>query len=337
MGLGLSNAMIGMRNSATKPKVQKVAPARPSIAEDAKFVPKPYKRVSFKLNVKPNIMKPKSATHNTKPIPLPGQNKAKVTGTNISRGTFGSHGVSAMFTAGQYKGAPNASVTMEIDATPEKDFTVIQAQEEGRQTHNTLSTTHHTQQYDAYGRPRIGFSREPYDFAATKYIVATSQIKFQENVESTRMSYGNYMIDPLHDKKGVTAEDVKVFGMDKASRPGMVDPNFKQPEMMGQEYKKSVGMIDTSVEKIEIFGHSAKLDGEMIKADEGVPLIGENDGESKEAAVNEGKSIGQSVIEVAEKMGIDIKAILKSGDPDEAAQAHDIKNLTANAAVSISV
>ncbi|MEE8484558.1 MAG: hypothetical protein V3S46_08160, partial [Nitrospinota bacterium] len=108
MGLGLNNALIGMRNSATKPKVQKVAPARPSIAEDAKFVPKPHKRVTFKLNSKPNIMKPKGAPKNTEPIPLPGQNKAKVTGNNISRGTFGTYGVTAMLTAGQYNGAPNA-------------------------------------------------------------------------------------------------------------------------------------------------------------------------------------------------------------------------------------
>ncbi|MEE8483823.1 MAG: hypothetical protein V3S46_04415, partial [Nitrospinota bacterium] len=278
---------------------------------------------------------------NTEPIPLPGQNKAKVTGNNISRGTFGTYGVTAMLTAGQYNGAPNATVTMEIDATPEKDFTVIQAQEEGRQTNNTLSNTHHTQQYDAYGRPRIGFSREPYDFAATKYITATSQIKFQENVESTRMAYGNYMIDPTQAKKDVSSDDVKVFGMDNAPKPGMVDPNFKNPELIGQEYKKSEGMIDISFENTEILGHSAKPDGQMIKPDESVadsvPLMGEKDGESKEAEVNAEKSIGQSIIEVAEKMGIDIKAILKPGDPDEAAQAHDVTDLAAKAAVSISV
>jgi hypothetical protein len=117
------------------------------------------------------------------------------TGKNIASGNLGANGLTARFNQSAYKGQPGGQVVMEIKANPKKEFgskDPIPTQEEGRQVNN--KQINFTQQYDSYGRPRIGFSREPYDFAATKFVSVTNQIAFQANMAKMHSSYDSYLL-----------------------------------------------------------------------------------------------------------------------------------------------
>jgi len=235
MSLGLTNARLG--SAGARAKVEKVAPARTSIAEDAKFIPKPYKRVKYKVNAgfKPLGAKPADGGGGPDAIPLPGQKNVKpsdVSGGNIRQGSLGKYGLTASFGRSEWGGIV-PKVEMVIDPTPEKDFSVIATQEEGRQT-NRAAYTHYTQQYDAYGRPRIGFSREPYDFAAIKYIVKTSEIKFQENMDSTYEAYRT-RYSPVAQEGAVSPEEIQLLGQDQQENYGMIDPGPEQPPLPGSD------------------------------------------------------------------------------------------------------
>jgi hypothetical protein len=183
-----------------------------SIAEKAIFIPKPHKRVDFKLQA------PGLAPMGNREINLPGSGeliKDDIKGANLTKGSLGSNGVTARFNSRAYKGSPGGYVKMEIDLTPEKQMEVIATQEEGRQINH--KEIHFTQQYDTYGRPRIGFSREPYDFAAAKYVSITSQITFQENMERTHEAFEKYSLSNKRAEAGADVPDkpeVKFLGAD---------------------------------------------------------------------------------------------------------------------------
>ncbi|MBF0635557.1 MAG: hypothetical protein HQK85_12975 [Nitrospinae bacterium] len=178
----------------------------PSIAEQAIFIPKPHDRVDFKLKVD-------TGGASAEPMPTLGQGKAaqavqlmgsgdnsgqstgQPTGQNIATGQLGAHGLTARFNQSAWQGQPGGYVEMEINNTPNKQTGLsdpIPTQEEGRQVNNRQ--IHFTQQYDSYGRPRIGFSREPYDFAATKYVSVTNQIAFQANMAQMHDEYDKYLL-----------------------------------------------------------------------------------------------------------------------------------------------
>jgi len=207
MGLGLESAKLGVGAPVSKVRISRQYLVSTSIAEKAIFIPKPYKRVDFKLTA-PGL-KPLGGGGD---ISLLGSGKAlnaDVTGNNISKGSLGTNGLTARFRSGAYQGAPGGYVKMEIDLTPTKQNDVIVTQEEGRQVNN--KEIFFTQQYDSYGRPRIGFSREPYDFAATKYVSVTSQIAFQKNMQRTQEAFAKYTLN--NDKPGAkTKESVKALG-----------------------------------------------------------------------------------------------------------------------------
>lgn len=210
MSIGLPNGKFGSGQS-----VQRLGLATrkhrvtTSIAEQAIFIPKPHKRVDFKLSVKSGVTlgsgKPKN-----EPIPLPGSKngpKAKVA-DSMSPGQLGPNGLTARFGKAAWSGSPGGYVEVDVDMTPEKLRNVIATQEEGRQVNH--SQIHFTQQYDSYGRPRIGFSREPYDFAATKYISTTSQIAFQSNMAKVHEQYDKYLLNGA----GGEEEEVKIMGQE---------------------------------------------------------------------------------------------------------------------------
>jgi hypothetical protein len=182
----------------------------PSIAEKAIFIPKPHDRVAFKLQVN-------SGGTTGQPMPALGQGNAGEavqllgsgngsgqatdpasglsTGQNIASGNLGANGLTAKFDQSAWKGQPGGQVVMEIKANPTKERGAkdpIPTQEEGRQVNNRQ--INFTQQYDSYGRPRIGFSREPYDFAATKFVSVTNQIAFQANMAAMHSSYDSYLL-----------------------------------------------------------------------------------------------------------------------------------------------
>lgn len=195
MSLGISSAKLGAGQGAPQVRTNRKHLVTPSIAEQAIFIPKPHKRVDFKLQA--TGLKPLGADGgpSSEPIPLPGQKTGggkdvDVSGSNIRQGSFGTHGLTARFGKDAWAGAPGGYVKMEVDMTPNKQHEVIAPQEEGRQVNH--HQIHFTQQYDAYGRPRIGFSREPYDFAATKYMSITSQLAFQQNMAKTHEVYNEY-------------------------------------------------------------------------------------------------------------------------------------------------
>ena len=134
------------------PPVQKIKPVAPSIAEGAVFIPKPYKRVEFQLE-------------------LPCQRSAAVR-------------IGGMTTQTNSATSNAPKVVMQVDPNPQKDYSVMALQQEGRQI-NHGSSVYFLQQYDAYGRPRMGMSREPYDFAFTKFMIKTSQLRYEENVRQS--------------------------------------------------------------------------------------------------------------------------------------------------------
>lgn len=263
MSIGLPNTKLGAGQPVQRPGLasrrHKVAP---SIAEQAIFIPKPYKRVDFKINV----------PGGGGPIPLPGSGKraeAKVA-DSMSRGELGPNGLTARFNSDAWSGRAEGYVKMEVDMTPQKQYQVIATQEEGRQVNR--GQIHFTQQYDAYGRPRIGFSREPYDFAATKYMSITSQIAFQENLSETRGRYDEYLLN------GSGKEEPEVMGRKEESREIPIfgatssfedDMKRTEPEEMflGPEPKtgeKSVGMSAEEAFKAQQGRGSEKDDGDGV-------------------------------------------------------------------------
>lgn len=218
MSLGISSAKLGAGQGAPQVRTSRKHLVTPSIAEQAIFIPKPHKRVDFKLQA--TGLKPLGAdgAPSSEPIPLPGQKTGKsdveVSGSNIRQGSFGTHGLTARFGKDAWAGAPGGYVKMEVDMTPTKQHEVIAPQEEGRQVNH--HQIHFTQQYDAYGRPRIGFSREPYDFAATKYMSITSQLAFQQNMAKTHEVYNEYRDKLLAEEdKGRVDPEAMVMGAGK--------------------------------------------------------------------------------------------------------------------------
>lgn len=330
MALGLGSARLNVTaKGAPPPPVQQVKPARPSIAEDAVFIPKPHKRVNFKVNVpgggsgevNVGFGDGKSAG---KPIPLPGQatdngggvmqpiGAQEVTGRNISYGSLGQHGLTAEFGKASYA-APEQLVKTEYAATPEKDFTAIAPQEEGRQTNNAKQT-HYTQQYDAYGRPRIGFSREPYDFAATKYMSKTSQIKFQQNMQATRRAYGKYAAGdaapeaqavPQSQYPNAAAQPEVMTPESVKAAKGLIDPKEAAKNFIGADKALKEGMVSYDPKEADILGGAKMQKGMIDPAKAAAP---EKTGipDPKETLLK-----GESALVVAEKMGMTANAVMK--------------------------
>ena len=312
MSLGLTNARLSM--GTRRLRTQKVAPARTSIAEDAKFIPKPRKRVSFKLM---------------------GGN-----GANIGQGQLGKNGLTAQFNDSAYQGRP-AMVVMEINRNPQKDYSVIATQEEGRQT-NRAAQTHYTQQYDSYGRPIIGFSREPYDFAAAKYISMTSQIKFQENVEKTRELNNERNTESLNgDVYDLAMQEMKFLGDRSPGEQGVIDPKPDVSDLPGTGQPgagqlPNSKMIDYDPKDIKLPGSGSVPTQGMIDADEAAKPQFKTDGNANSESVAV-KTTGKSAREVAEMMGIEIMKAAKSADVETTANLHKLKEVSQPSTVSLSV
>jgi len=289
MSLGLTNARLSPVG-ARRLRTQKVAPARTSIAEDAKFIPKPRKRVTFKLM---------------------GGN-----GANIGRGQLGRFGLTAQFNESAYRGRP-AIVVMEINRNPQKDFSVIATQEEGRQT-NRAAQTHYTQQYDSYGRPIIGFSREPYDFAASKYISMTSQIKFEENVTKTRELNNERNQEALNgDVYDLALQEMKYLGVQSLTEQGVIDPKPDVSNLPGADKLPDSKMIDYDLKNVKLPGSGSGPKEEMIDTGE-------------QTAV---KTTGKSAVEVAEKL----MKVAKPAAVETVANLHELKGISKPASLSLSV
>ncbi len=337
MALELGSARLNVTaKGAPPPPVQQVKPARTSIAEDAIFIPKPHNRVDFKMNV-PGGSGETAVTQGggkeaIKPIPLPGQAtdngggemkpigsrdaSVMVTGQNISRGSLGKHGLTAEFGKESYV-APQQLVKTEYNAVPQKDFTAIAPQEEGRQT-NHAKQVHYTQQYDAYGRPRIGFSREPYDFAATKYVSKTSQIKFQQNMASTREAYSRYTVNSAAPE---TLAAQKPLDPNDAAKPlvqpglidpeevkgtkGLIDPKEAAKNFIGADKAPKEGIVAYDPKEANTLGDSAKIKKGMVDAQRTEEM-----GMAKGPGPKEMLLKGESALTVAQKMGMTAEAIM---------------------------
>lgn len=288
MSIGLSNAKLSVSNSHSE-YVPKVKRARPSIAEDAIFIPKPKKRVSFEVvnPVKGGVGAGSGSSDRGKEIPLPGSSSnsgevqllgeggnnnsnnnapvlgeikkldtADVTGLSNKIPALGENGISAKLSGEQYAGNPTEGyVRMKVDYVPQKDHSWDAPQEEGRQINN--HQVPFQLQYDSYGRPRIGFSREPYDFAATKYIELTSKIKFNQNVGKTIEHFKQYFLGN-GDSNNEDIQALFAIGGNNSSNP------HDLPPLMG-----------------------AKEDGEKSKDNTEIKLMGDNSGERK---VQDGKA-----------------------------------------------
>jgi hypothetical protein len=273
MSIGLSNTKLSASNSHFE-HTQRVKRARPSIAEDAIFIAKPKKRVSFEV-VNPIKSGGGGVTSGKgREIPLPGNsfNSGEVQllgdGANNSSDNLdnadspdipdklpalGENGISAQLKGEQYAGNPaegaEGYVRMKVDFVPEKDHSWDAPQEEGRQINN--HQVPFQLQYDSYGRPRIGFSREPYDFAATKYIELTSKIKFNQNVGKTIEHFKQYF---LGNNDSNTEEIKALFAI---GGNDSTDPNDLPPLMGAEE------------------------DGEKSKDNTEINLMGDSSDESK--------------------------------------------------------
>jgi len=258
MGLALSNGRLSLSTAKNAPPIQKIKPARPSIAEDAIFISKPHKRVDFKLQTS-----------------LPN-------GDNIAQGNLGKNGLTATSNQAMPVAQNGPRVVMEVSSNPQKDFTAIATQEEGRQTHNA-KTVNFTQAYDAYGRPRMGCSREPYDFAATKFVSKTSDIRFQENMKATRAEFKKYLMDPANKKGNADAQNA----------PG--DPNAAN----GANDSPAIQLLGAKAGS----GNNGK-GANSIDPAAGKIAVADN-------AIASGQAMdGMSAKDVAEKMGMDAQGIM---------------------------
>ncbi len=258
MGLGLSNAKLG----ANPPQQRLGISSRKylvttSVAEQAIFIPKPRKRVTFKMNL-PGSGPTQVDKRRYEPIPLPGSNtRSSANAVNsLQRGQLGDNGLTARFNQNAYQGSPGGYVKMEIDNTPSKQRDVIVTQEEGRQVNN--KQINFTQQYDQYGRPRIGFSREPYDFAATKFVSVTNQIAFQQNMAGIHDRYNEYLLAG-NGAEGSDTPKAPVFG----NSPGQTNqaeaiPALGSGSQGGGPEQAPVGFAsDAKQADIPIFGNSS--------------------------------------------------------------------------------
>jgi len=263
MSLGLTNTKIGVGSPSPGAYISKKHKVAPSVAEQAIFIPKPHKRVSFKLT---------TGGGDGGAVPLPGSGKMvkpDVTGDNISRANLGKNGLTARFSSAAWQGAPGGYVKMEVDLTPEKQRQVIATQEEGRQVNH--KEIYFTQQYDSYGRPRIGFSREPYDFAATKFVSITSQIAFEQNVSKTREGFDKYLLNSdagkekpkvqfLGESSDSSTPEVDFLGSDSKSQEPKV-------EFLGNKYG------ETSKGKTEFLGDKTdRQTSDAVQAQEDIFL-----------------------------------------------------------------
>jgi len=230
--IGLTNAKLSV-GKTHELNTQKVTPARTSIAEDAIFIPKPHKRVEFKAV--------SSQEASVQDLKLPGSGgSTDVNGEHIKLGSLGKHGLTAEMDASSYRGnGTSPRMEMVINNVPEKDFGVIAGQEEGRQT-NHAETTHYSQQYDAYGRPRIGFSREPYDFAATKYIVKSSEIKMKSNVAQSQEAFA--YADKRYNKLDPALQDDRNMFLGAPDEAAKKLEEVKKPSIPGNEGKDPVSL-----------------------------------------------------------------------------------------------
>lgn len=273
MGLGLDNARLTVAAGNSAPPVQKVKPARTSIAEDAIFIPKPHKRVDFKLSVSGVEDGSSTSGGDTPPPPILGQSADEggaaardVNGGNVALKSLGRHGITAEFGKEVY-GNKYVEVKMEVNNNPTKDFSQIPTQEEGRQSHHARQV-HYTQQYDAYGRPRIGFSREPYDFAATKFMVKTAQIKFEENMARHRDQLAPDQPAPADTAAETAAAPGEAVANStatqgavsesatagKPAKEGMIDPADVKENIVGASKLPQPGMINSDVQEIDLLG-----------------------------------------------------------------------------------
>lgn len=249
----------------------------PSIAEQAIFIPKPHDRVDFKLKVgagggapAPMPTLDQGKAPQTVPLMGSGDNSAQATGQptgqNIATGQLGTNGLTARFNQSAWQGQPGGYVEMEINNNPNKQTGLsdpIPTQEEGRQVNNRQ--IHFTQQYDSYGRPRIGFSREPYDFAATKYVSVTSQIEFQANMAQMHEEYDKYLLTGNGSSEKAQAPqqaESSAAGQDKTSgnaienaANGAQSAEPSQPDVSGQ------GKDGKSANEIPIFGSTSDKQG----------------------------------------------------------------------------
>ena len=238
MEIGLTNAKLSV-GKTQELQTQKVTPARTSIAEDAIFIPKPHKRVEFKsVSTQETKVTPEDLK-----LPGSGSNSEKGTdGKNIQLGSLGKHGLTAEMDATAYQGSSTPRTEMVINKVPEKDFGVITGQEEGRQT-NHASSTHYSQQYDAYGRPRIGFSREPYDFAATKYIVKSSEIRLKHNSAQSKEAFA-YADQRFNKQTPADIENREMF-LGAAEEMDKKLEEAKSPVVLGSKEKSEIGPKET--------------------------------------------------------------------------------------------
>jgi hypothetical protein len=312
MGMALTNA----RLAGGSTHIQKITPARTSIAEDAIFIPKPYDRADFKIVGKgqmPEANLPGSGNANGSPA----------ADGNLKMGSLGKNGLTASLTKASYSARAN-HVEIEYDYTPEKDFDAIAPQEEGRQTNNA-QTTHYSQQYDAYGRPRIGFSREPYDFAATKYIHRTSEIRLLENVESSRAAFAyadmrNQKNNPAENPEVELSPMARKIPESPTAEEGGTPYNpIAQPlyekGTLGETPINLPGSKDASApEGMKPLNYD-KLPGNKRPGD----IKPENTGEKPKT-----KPTGMSPRELAEKMGVNFKEILSPANRGSASEAHDV-------------
>ena len=297
MSLALGSARLNLNaTGAPTPPAQQVKPARTSIAEDAIFIPKPHKRVDFKMN--------------------------------FSGESLGSHGITAEIGKDDY-GSPEPLVRTEYDNVPQKDYTAIATQEEGRQT-NHAKQTHYTQQYDSYGRPRIGFSREPYDFAATKYVSKTSQIKFQQNMASTRKEYSKYTDNvAVPQSQAPDAPGQPIAGTADPGQPlvqrGMIDP---------EAVKGTTGLIDPQ-ETVQISVEANKArDGGVVDSDPNGAGISGEVAKAEKGMVDAGQS--GNADRGGAMMGLDVSAVLNA-QPEKVADIHATDQLLKfSTAVSVS-
>lgn len=263
MSLNLGSAKLGTgAPPASQVRISRQYLVSTSIAEDAIFIPKPRKRVDFKLQA-PGI----APIGGNREINLPGSGKAiktDVKGSNISKGSLGINGVTARFNSRAWNGSPAGYVKMEIDLTPKKQMEVIATQEEGRQVNN--KEIHFTQQYDSYGRPRIGFSREPYDFAATKYVSVTSQIAFQQNMQRTQEAF---------DKYSLSNEQTEVKSKEALKPLGAGDTDKEQAVILGADKEPS--------KEVPVFGKTSdhQNDSEVGEINEEF-FLGSNSGSDEE-------------------------------------------------------
>ncbi|MBI4828235.1 MAG: hypothetical protein HY804_05405 [Nitrospinae bacterium] len=301
-------------------RAHKVAP---SIAEQAIFIPKPHKRVEFKLDTGPAPALG-SGKPDAEPIPLPGQGASggektasgDVSGQNIAAGEFGANGLTARFNKAAYAGKPGGYVKMEINATPEKQHEVIATQEEGRQVNHR--EIHFTQQYDTYGRPRIGFSREPYDFAATKYVSITSQLQFRVNMSKTHEQYDEYNLSGKQAEKmasgemqALNQEELETTPQEQIMGAAQAAEEVEKPDFFGA--KKASG-------EVPVFGKtsdSTKVSGKIF--------LGPQDGPKPDEKVSAKESFNNQKIDTSGG-GHGAKAFAETGDASQeaASQAVDV-------------